>query len=154
MINEIWTGLKPAQVYSYFNVQHRYANIFITFKYAKKNIRVESDFRLPSHGARLLIIHLNKFAEATWVVVMRSFCISKSLLKERDIIRTFEKPPPFLIYTLIANNWLSRFCCHRIINKKHMAKISWMGYNKIIWWASGDHIRFQFGIHEGQINTL
>lgn len=36
MINEIWTGLKPAQVYSYFNVQHRYANIFITFKYAKK----------------------------------------------------------------------------------------------------------------------
>lgn len=40
---------------------------------------LQPDSHLPSHSARLLIIHLNKFAKATRVVVMCCFCISKSL---------------------------------------------------------------------------
>lgn len=40
---------------------------------------------LPSHGATLLVVHLNEFAKATGIVVVGGLGVPKSLQEQRKV---------------------------------------------------------------------
>lgn len=110
---------------------------------------------LPSHGACLLVIHLDEFAKATGVVVMGCFCISKCLWKEGDPIIMLEKSPPCLISMGVTHNWTwGIFLSFHIKKKKkgRMGKVCW-GVHDIIQQAAGHHVPLQAGVHEEKLNN-